>query len=301
MTKFFAPMLAGDITDENRIKFPILASQKLDGVRATVQSGQLLSRSLKPFRNQAVQELFAGLPEGLDGELIVGDPTDIDAYRKTVSLVMSEEKPLDFFKGSVIHFHVFDKYGHSGFQDRLEDAYTAIKGHENAVLVTHVTINNTSELEQLEKAWLEEGHEGIMLRAPNGPYKEGRSTENEGFLLKLKRFADTEAVVIGFAEQNHNENEAMKDNLGYTERSTCKAGMVPAGVLGKLEVRGLKKPYLDVEFGVGGGFSAEMRKEFWDSKESLIGKIAKVKYFSTGSKDRPRFPVFVGWRDKDDM
>src|SRR5271157_6022581 len=154
MAKFFAPMLAGDCLDTTKLKFPVLVSQKLDGVRATVQDGQLLTRSLKPIRNENVQELFAGLPDGLDGELIVGDPTAEDAYRKTVSLVMSEDKPLDFFNGQQIQFHIFDKFGSEGFQQRLQNAaYLLAEGSGNGFgnltckLVKHVIVNTSDELD----------------------------------------------------------------------------------------------------------------------------------------------------------
>src|ERR1035438_433698 len=118
----FKPMLAGTMKDTSKLHFPMLASQKLDGIRATVQGGQLLSQILKPIPNENVQALFKGLPEGIDGELIVGDPLAPDAYRKTVSLVMSDDKPLDWFKGEVVRLHVFDKYGSGGFQSRLHES-----------------------------------------------------------------------------------------------------------------------------------------------------------------------------------
>ena len=111
----FRPMLAGTHTDVAKLIFPLLASQKLDGLRATVQGGVLLSRSLKPLPNKYVQELFGKLPEGLDGELVVGNPFAPDAFRKTTSLVMSDDKPLDFFGDEELVYHVFDKFGSEGF------------------------------------------------------------------------------------------------------------------------------------------------------------------------------------------
>ena len=54
--------------------WPRLVSRKLDGIRATVQGGRLRSRTLKDIPNVNVQKMFAGLPEGLDGELIFGKP-----------------------------------------------------------------------------------------------------------------------------------------------------------------------------------------------------------------------------------
>jgi ATP-dependent DNA ligase len=102
----FKPLLAATVKDVQALRFPLLASQKLDGIRATVQGGRLLSRTLKEIPNRYVQEMFADLPNGLDGELIVGDPIAPDAYRQTVSVVMSDDKPADG-----VRFYMFDWYG----------------------------------------------------------------------------------------------------------------------------------------------------------------------------------------------
>jgi DNA ligase-1 len=92
------PMLAGK-ADLKELHFPVMVSPKFDGVRALVVVSRVIGRSfgacvlvlrnLKPIPNLKVQELFSRLPEGFDGELIDGDPTAPDAYRKTVSRVFS--------------------------------------------------------------------------------------------------------------------------------------------------------------------------------------------------------------------
>jgi DNA ligase-1 len=138
----------------------------------------------------------------------------------------------------------------------------------------------------------------VFRRAPNGPYKFGRSSTNEGTLLKLKRFEDSEAEIIGVEELLSNQNDANKNALGHTERSSHKANMVPMGTMGCLNVRDLKSK---VEFSIGTGFDADTRAEFWKTRKTVIGKIVKYKYFASGSKDKPRFPVFLGFRDKRDM
>src|SRR5712691_7907552 len=89
----FKPMLAlSKLPDFRMLKFPLLVSPKLDGIRASVQGGQLVSRSLKPIPNKNVQDLFRNLPEGIDGELIEGNPSD-EPFRRTTSIVMSDDKP----------------------------------------------------------------------------------------------------------------------------------------------------------------------------------------------------------------
>ena len=292
----FKPMLAGTMKDTSKLRFPMLASQKYDGIRATVQGGRLLSRTLKDIPNKFVQELFKGLPEGLDSELIVGDPLAPDAYRKTVSLVMSDDKPLGWFSPDAVRLYTFDKYGEEGFAKRLRNAQIAVSPFHHVELVTHIAVANLEELDWFEAGLLAKGAEGVMLRSYEGPYKEGRSTENEGYLLKVKRFADSEAEITGVFEEMYNANEAFGNELGRTARSSAKAGLVPKGTLGGFEVRDLKT---GVNFSIGAGFTAAERKQFWDN--SPIGQVVKYKYFPSGSKDKPRHPIYLGMRDKRDM
>jgi len=132
-----------------------------------------------------------------------------------------------------------------------------------------------------------------MLRHQNGPYKHGRSTEREGWLLKLKRFDDSEAVILSAYELMHNANEATQNELGYTERSSHKAGMVGKGVLGGLSVRDV---YSGVEFDIGTGFDQATREALWKQRDQLPEQVIKYKFFASGVKDKPRFPVFLGFR-----
>lgn len=300
----FKPMLAATHTDVAKLHFPLLASQKLDGLRATAQGGVLLSRSLKPLPNKYVQELFGNLPEGLDGELIVGDPLAPDAFRKTTSLVMSDDKPLDYFPGEALRLHVFDRYHPEiGFRFRLEDAKQEIVRIASSAytvvpeLVPHTLISTIEELNAFEANLLERGAEGVMVRTPDGPYKQGRSTEKEGWLVKVKRFVDSEAEIIGSFEEMENTNEQQTNELGRSKRSSAKEGLVPKGTLGGFEVC----DDAGVVFCIGSGFTAALRAEYWTKREAMVGQLVKFKYFPTGSKDKPRHPIFLGIRSKEDM
>ncbi len=285
------PMLAAK-TDGKGLSYPLLASPKLDGVRALIIGGVVMSRSFKPIPNAHVQELF-GRPEynGLDGELIVGSPTHKDVYRNTTSGVMSQAGEPD------VSYYVFDKYDHGGgFHDRLRASKEVI-GRLNPVIpivpVEHRFIACEQTLLALEEQYLAEGYEGVMLRHQRGPYKHGRSTEKEGWLLKLKRFEDSEAVILDTYELMHNANEAKTSELGYTERSSHKSGMVGRGILGGLSV---KDAYSGVEFDIGTGFDQATREALWKQRDQLREQVIKYKFFASGVKDKPRFPVFLGFR-----
>ncbi len=108
MNKPFKPMLASP-ADLDAIQYPIFASPKLDGIRASVVDGKLLSRTLKEIPSRHVFcTLSKSVLDGLDGELIVGDPTSPSCYRDTVSGVMAIEKIPNF------RYYVFDLWDHPG-------------------------------------------------------------------------------------------------------------------------------------------------------------------------------------------
>lgn len=290
----FKPMLAANA--KGAIQFPVLASPKLDGVRCLIVNGIAMGRSLKPLPNKHLQSIF-GKSElnGLDGELICGPVTGEDGFRKTTSAVMTIEGEPE------LTYWVFDKFNeHVPFNERLYAAQELAELYPglNIKPVPHTRVETQEELDALEEKYLAEGYEGVMVRAIEGPYKCGRSTAKEGYLLKIKRFADSEAKVIGVSELLHNDNKAEISPTGYVQRSSHKEGMKPAGVLGSLVVEDVKTK---VVFELGTGFTAEQRQEYWNNYESIIGKLVKYKYQESGVKDKPRFPVFLGFRHEVDM
>lgn len=295
----YKPMLAVDCGPVENLTFPLIASPKLDGVRAIMSRDTMLSRSLKPIPNARVQTIYYGLPENLDGELLAGSPYAPDVYRKTVSMVMSEDVKIDG-----LTYWLFDLQGEGPFTERylkLKAIAQDLKARGARVeLVPQVVVSSLDELLNLEAKWVREGYEGAILRSPKSPYKHGRSTVKEGFLLKLKRFADAEAMVIGVTELMHNGNEAKTNALGHTERSHKKEGMVPTGTMGTLVVRDVKT---GVEFEIGTGFTAEERQKIWYRRHIIkeVGQLVKYKHFPSGAKDKPRHPVFLGWRDSRDI
>jgi len=260
-------------------------------VRATFIGGVLRTRSLKPLANRAIQLIRSDYP--LDGELIVGDPTSPSVFRDTMKVVSAHDAPIDD-----LMYHVFDIVYEGSFKSRLHAAHASIEGSNFMVPVPHVLVENETSLLRCEEVYLEEGYEGLMIRDPMGKYKFGRSTAREGALLKMKRKLTSEARVIGFEEQMHNGNLAQTNELGYTERSSHQDNMFPMGVLGALMVKDVKT---NVEFNVGTGFTAEDRAGIWKQKDTLIWKLISYEYLPYGVKDKPRHPVFLGWRMEEDQ
>lgn len=305
----FKPMLSGKAPDDlTKLKYPVAVSPKLDGFRAVIIDGVVMSRNLKPIRNKHVQRLY-GREEfnGFDGELIVGDPTAKDCFNVTSSGVTRADGEPD------VNFYVFDRMQ---YDVNWIGRFGSISDAENICRVEHILVFDANGVKEEEQRYLEQGYEGLMIRAPDGPYKEGRSTTREGWLLKLKRFEDSEALVIGMEEKMHNSNEATTNALGRTQRTSHQENLIPLDTMGALIVRDLKT---GVEFNIGTGFDDAERLRWWESMGSTPGGrttdnagglvftvlipsiIVKYKHFAIGSKDKPRFPTYLGIRHPDDV
>jgi len=328
MTKEFKPMLAGTPDSNDDLVFPLIASAKIDGVRAANKHGKLLSRSLKLIPNQLVQAVLS-LHElhGMDGELVVGPANAPNVMQATTSVVMSHSKQEAF------EYHVFDYWdSDEGFRDRLirlgslllsvQKEWTQLMVQARLTgmpaapsqmmqcpikLVPHKLIQSLDELEAFEAECLEAGYEGVMVRSPDGKYKYGRSTVREHGLLKLKRFSDAEAIVVDFVEEMKNENAAQTNELGRTKRSTAKAGLSGKGTLGAFVCKRIfidekgERTLSDYTFNIGTGMTAEFRASVWASRDAHMNAIVKFKHFEHGVVDAPRHPVFLGFRAAEDM
>jgi DNA ligase 1 len=232
-------------------------SEKLDGVRAYWDGRQFLSRLGNRFH--APDWFVAGLPATpLDGELWI----DRKKFQRTVSVVRRQDKS-DHWKE--VKFLVFDAPAHGGaFEARLAFVgecvgraglpYAAAHDHQACKDVSHLRV----ELGRVEAA----GGEGLMLRRPGSRYEAGRSAT----LLKVKRFHDAEARVIGH-----------KAGAGRHK-----------GRLGALQVELAD----GTRFDVGTGFSDAER-----NAPPPVGSFVTFRYQELSEGGVPRFPSYLGIRD----
>jgi DNA ligase-1 len=301
----FRPMLAAKSpADLSALKFPLYVSPKLDGIRCIVLGGVAYSRNLKPIPNKRIQVLAKTWQHGWDGELISGPPTGNDVWNRSNSCVMSRDSQEPFC------FHVFDKVPpeedqHRTFKERFRNVCSVLAGGgtgRTERYVKHTLVKSVHELDLLEEMYVTEGYEGVMLRSVAGLYKFGRATTKEATLMKLKRFDDAEAVVVGVVEKMHNANEAKKDELGRTKRSTHKANKKPTGMMGALKCWHRDEYGKRTEFEIGTGFDDAQRKTLWECRDDYR-KWGAIKYKFQGltPDGKPRFPVFLGFRDARDM
>lgn len=292
------PMKATELKNFEEIRYPVIASPKVDGIRCLNPDGRIVAASFKPIPNDYIRTTLGRfLPIGADGELCTSS-----SFSKVSSDVMSKEGEPDFT------FWMFDYVKDNldkPYYERLRDMvywrhYESQDGGGKIKCLPFKYIHNEQELKKYEEEILKQGFEGVIIRDTQGPYKNGRSTWKEQYLVKWKRFVDSEAEVIGLEEQFSNQNKLEKNELGLAKRSGKKEGKVPTGRLGKFLAKDI---YSRLEFkcGTGQGLTIELREKIWNNQSKYIGRIFKYKYQPHGVKELPRLPIWLGWRDPTDM
>jgi len=289
----FKPLLAVNV-DFDKLRFPVLGSPKLDGVRCIMLNGKFVSRTLKPISNNFVRTEMEKLGKVLnlvDGEGVVGDPCIKGSMQRSTSGIMSEDGEPAFT------WHVFDAINDAPFIKRWQ-SLDFVNSFQRVTRIPQTMLYNMQQLEEFVERNIRQGYEGTVLRDPEGRYKFGRSTVKEGLLLRIKQFEDSEATIIGFIEQMQNDNPAEKDALGHTKRSSHKENLVPTGMLGALIIQSLEYP---TPFNLGTGFDDALRLEIWNNQSKYLGKIVKFQHQPYGQKNLPRILSFIGFRDPSDL
>lgn len=295
MASKFRPLLSATYKEGVNIPFPIVGSPKIDGIRALTPGKpygvfDTSSRTLKNIPNTHIRYHTRQF-EFLDGELVVGDPLDPDTWDRTKSAVMMHSGTPDFT------FYVFDDTFSldSPFVDRWR-RLLARKGEFPPYIrvLDQFILRTVEELFAFEEHCVSQGFEGAMYRVPGGRYKCGRSTLNESFLVKWKRFDRQYARIVGFVEQMANQNVAILDALGYARRSSHKENQRPMGTLGAFICQNPKWEGT-FKIGTGEGLTVELRQHIWNHREKYLGQSLIFEYQVAGSKNAPRIPSFKGF------
>jgi DNA ligase-1 len=131
------------------------------------------------------------------------------------------------------------------------------------------------EFKDYNKAMVEQGFEGIMIKDPNGLWEGKRSTA----WLKQKPFIEVSLTVTSV-------EEGTGRNVGKLGAVVCEG--VDDG----------KR----IVVNVGSGFTDEQRAEFWEAKDTIAGQVVEVRAdAATRSQDSEdtwslRFPRFLRFR-----
>lgn len=310
--KGFKPNLAinsDDVTVQPKVRY---VSEKKDGVRVVFFGGVAYSRSLKPLPNKIIQKIAqdnAEVLNGTDGEIIAGDSYAKDVLQRSVSFAMKEDKVDEF---TIFLFDRFDPANPNQVWFIRYYKLVAMKNKlpPNVEVLSHYLVEEgypytptnmetlgKVDLDLFEQYVLAKGGEGCITRDGEGLYKFGRSGKIKPSIQKLKRFQDDEFMVVGYEQLESNQNEAKTNELGRTARSTSKEGKVPVEALGAL-VLALPDGRT---FNAGSGFTEKQRKDLWQEKDTLQGRLAKIKFFGYSPDGVPLLPTFLDFRSELDL
>lgn len=286
-------------------RFPLLASVKMDGRRCLIHKGQLLSRTMKRQPNLNLPKHLAGIIKHskergltLDGELY--------AHNLPFGELESILKGHDTFIPSSIAFHCFDvlrteDWGAPTMHFAVRASWTMLLPDlPNLVKVPHALIEDEVQLQQAYEAAIADGYEGLILRNPNGLYKHGRATVNEGIIFKMKAFETADAKVVGWKEQQKlkSDIERTTNEMGKLAKTYKEEDFEPANTMGALIV--VDERGREFSLGWGRGWTHAMRQKLWRTRHNLLGQWVEFRYMVAGEKDVPRMPQLLRFREAKD-
>lgn len=264
------PMLAHDYHKRGKsMPFPCYSQRKLDGVRCVAMPGKgLFSRLRKEFPHmEHIKEEINRLPSSLilDGELY----TNSIGFQEIVGMVKRETlKAGDAEKQRCIQYHVYDMISDKPYEQRLKDLHALFRSYsfQHIVLVQTNVCVSEEDMKKQHAQYVADGYEGIMLRAPQGIYKNSRSVD----LLKYKEFFDDEYEVIDFKEGDGLELGCVIWLCRTSEGATfyCR----PRG-------------------------THEERAELFQNGASYVGQKLTVRFQEKTDDGLPRFPVGIAFRN----
>lgn len=313
--KLIKPLLAKDVIEE-KLKFPIGVTPKIDGSFAFIQNGKLYARSLKPHENIYTTKMYSN-PEfnGLRGELIAGDnPLAPDLCRNTSSALRTiQGEPyttlwcFDYVLPETANLPYYERM--KLLAEKVE--YLNLTGYSYINFIPLHFAGTIETYRNLRDMFLNQGYEGCVVRDLNAKHKEGRSSAVKPDLWRWKPEGSAEIRVTNLVEEMKNNNESKKNELGQTERSTHQANLEGKQTLGAI-VGTLVTPVKDcygatitevgTELTISTGSLTEKEcKELWDNPSELVGKLVEFEFMNYGLKDLPRFAQFKRIRSEIDI
>ena len=273
------PMLCDqyDFDDSKLEKITWKASTKLDGLRTMLyyKDGVIYtsSRGGKDYNvaatyireDEYLKTLFKENPTLiLDGELYKhGWNLQKISGLGRLESLTEDHKELQFYCYDIVDENKI-------FKERYKILQT-FNQTEKFVVVEHVDVKGNDNINKLHDEYVNQGYEGLVLRDPNKTYKCGSRSNR---MLKVKKFTDAEFEVIDLVE-------------GLRDEDLCFLLKTEDGNQFKA------KPIGD----------RQLKQWYRDNLDSLIGKMATVKYFGFTNTENPvpNLPVLKSFRLNEDM
>lgn len=274
---------ADKVTNKKIFDKEWLISRKLDGVKAlfyykdgeihTVsRGGDTYDYSTEHLRtNPKLIKFFEANPTiTLDGEIFVRGKS-----LAQISGAVRMEKDAD---NEWLQYWIYDCYDASNPEMIAKDRWNFIvselcdtyaipmyksieddKCDESIRVLKHEYISGWDNMKKLHDQWVSEGFEGAVITDINKPYKVGARSNN---LIKIKEYQDAEFEITGFSE-------------GLREEDMCFTLITNEGKSFKAKPMG----------------SRELKQQYLNDMDSLIGKMATVKFFYYSEDGIPLQPI----------
>lgn len=265
----------------DELSFPVIAEEKLDGVRCLVQvlgnRVNYISYAGKTLHNlEDYDELWLRIRDEMDGSLFDCEFMYRD-FDSTYKVVRSKKRPA-WFKREDGCFYILDSpnrvtsyHSHQNWLQGVADSgYPTIRRPSSRVCHT------LEEVQEMFNRVVNRGGEGLMLKDPSGQYFQGGRSKVWG---KLKR------------------QETMDGQVMFLAEAIDKHGQ-PKGEVGSFHVR--------FEVGDGTTMSADAsaskltiaeRRNMWANRRQLEGKWCEVQYMQVDRAGGLRHPVFLRIRE----
>jgi DNA ligase-1 len=304
------PMLAPNEQvdfDDPRIPKRVLVSDKLDGMRVLAIDGTLYSRNLKPLRKE-IQDRWKDFLRLSDEHGLVFDGEIFEYGNPDFGSLMSKISRGGADVPDTLKIHVFDCVRRSQWASKESHPFyarvqlltlalteskefdlTRVARSSGVVPLQQREVVSPQELEREMTEALARGTEGLIARDPNGRYKHGRGTLNEGLIFKFKEWVTQDGRITGFNQatamtDEYRESDRGKDVFGHRERSHKQETRELVEGIGSYEITLADGRVIGA--GVKKGVTLPIT---WENRDSFRGKWAEVEFMEHGAKDKPRF------------
>jgi hypothetical protein len=223
-------------------------TNELDGVRLLVSTKGCFSRTGKIVNG--VEHLTKNLKDGewLDGECYTPGKT----FEEITSMFKMNPRDLEF--------HVFDYFD-------TNRPYLPFAERQKRATVETILVQKKSEIPKLHAKFVNQGHEGIMIREATSVYEIGRRSN---YLLKFKEFQTEEYKIVGANTGHGRDADAVIWVCTTTNGHTFTVR--PEGTIKQREV-------------------------YYANRNRYIGKMLTVRFQNLTALGVPRFPLGVVIRD----
>lgn len=287
--------------DSEFLKFPLLVSDKLDGMRCLIFPDGAYSRNMKLLRSGMQDHLeplisrAKALNVVFDGELYIHGIK----FGPIMSNITNGEIPpppnLLFYGFDCVFANQWGGSPHP-FRIRQEHLNAYLYAARSTEILEQREVRNAAQLEEEYDNSLARGYEGIIARDPDGRYKHNRGTLKEGLIFKFKEWVTEDAQIIGYEQATRmkteiREGERTRDVFGHLERSHKQDTREVYEGIGSILVR--LRDGTETGCGIARGVSLGIT---WANRLDFVGKWVEIRYMKHGAKDKPRFAGITRFR-----